>query len=393
LHILAFTTIEYPLENPRGWGAERRFRALSRRLIVDGIRLIGIGYSEVAIASPEGIDYTLPKNKRWKLLRLVIAGTSLTRRLKCDALYAYHSDPVEVVVPTYLCALICGKPFFVVVHDDAKRTEDSSTITQLIRTELTGRRRHFPRKVVHLSIDILRRIAIRRARACICVSQFSANYALHVLHSPSVVVTGNGVEDGWFQDKEGSKKFEAVFMGRIERRKGVDSLLEAWRLVNLKLPDARLVLIGSMEKAEGRHINRLVSELRLAKNVTFAGYVSDSEAERLVQSSQVFILPSRKEGFGLVVAEAMASGVPCIISDIPALLENFQGASQVVSADDSDALAQAILTLLGDAKLRERLAREGRALAKEFTWDKVSAREAAVIFGALDMIPVGSRRK
>jgi len=194
-----------------------------------------------------------------------------------------------------------------------------------------------------------------------------------------IALGGNGVDARWFSKLEEDKRYEGSFMGRVERGKGVDTLLLAWRGVVAKIPHARVVIIGSMDPADEREFRGMIRQSALEENVVFAGYVSDSEAESLMRSSRIFIFPSRREGFGLAVAEAMAAGVPCIVSDIPALVENFASAAVVVPVEDHYTLANEILALLDDEAKSQSIARTGRELASKMDWDQICVREAKLI--------------
>jgi len=123
---------------------------------------------------------------------------------------------------------------------------------------------------------------------------------------------------------------------------------------------------------------KTINKLGLSQNVTISGFVSDQEAVRLLKSSRIFVFPSKAEGFGLVVAEAMAAGLPCILSNLPALKENFHSAAVFVEPKDVKGLAQAILALLSDPKKRRKLKKRGQTLVKRFSWEAVAKKELEV---------------
>lgn len=107
-------------------------------------------------------------------------------------------------------------------------------------------------------------------------------------------------------------------------------------------------------------------------SITVSGFVSDKEVAQLLASSKIFVLPSRMEGFGLAVAEAMAAGLPCILSNLPALKENFHSAAVFVEPKNVEELAQAMLALLSDPEKRRKLKKRGRRLIKRFSWEAVA---------------------
>jgi glycosyltransferase involved in cell wall biosynthesis len=106
------------------------------------------------------------------------------------------------------------------------------------------------------------------------------------------------------------KKFRLLFLSRMDKKKGIEEILRAWKCLEKKYLDWELLLCGHDNKYKSQMIN-LASNLKL-KNVLWHSYVAGNDKERIYLSSDLFILPSYSENFGLVVAEALAHGVPVI---------------------------------------------------------------------------------
>lgn len=123
----------------------------------------------------------------------------------------------------------------------------------------------------------------------------------------------------------------------------------------------------------------MIDRLALGENITIKGVVSDSELKSLVSSSRLFVLPSLGEGFGLAAAEAMAAGVPCVLSDIPAFRENFGAAALLVPPTNTDALADRMIRLIENPEEARELGRAGRRLAIDMRWENVAALESKII--------------
>jgi glycosyltransferase involved in cell wall biosynthesis len=207
-----------------------------------------------------------------------------------------------------------------------------------------------------------------------------AEYCRVVLGAKSVVVIGRGVDRSWFSSNADPKTIDAIFVGRVSKDKGVDTLLRAWREVLQTRQNARLTIVGSSDEQE--FFEEMSADLNLGLNVTFVGYVSEkARIRQMLQSSKIFLLPTTNEGFARAVAEAMASGLPCILSDIPNLREVYGGAAVFVPVGDHLSLAEEIIDLLADESKRVRLGQSSRAFAKRFQWDKV-ARITAVAFAS-----------
>jgi glycosyltransferase involved in cell wall biosynthesis len=176
-------------------------------------------------------------------------------------------------------------------------------------------------------------------------------------------------------------------VGRLHPRKDVETFLRAAALVAAARPDARFVVVGAAElPAElvyERRLRALVAELGLGERVTFAGPRRD--IPRVMAALDVFVLTSRHEGFGRVVAEAMAAGRPSVVSDEgapPELLEPERFGLAARPADPAD-FARQVLRLLGDAEfagaMGERAGRQGRQFDAAATAQRVGDRYRALV--------------
>lgn len=169
-------------------------------------------------------------------------------------------------------------------------------------------------------------------------------------------------------------------VGTLEPRKGLDVLVCALAEVGAGAP--QLIAVGQ----SGWGGVDLVSSARAAGlpegSVRALGRVSDAELAVVLRAATSLVEPSRVEGFGLPVAEAMAVGTPVICSDAPALVEVAGPAALIFKRGDPAELATALDRVMRDDALRDRLATAGRERAVEFTWDAV-ARRAWRLYGGL----------
>lgn len=169
-----------------------------------------------------------------------------------------------------------------------------------------------------------------------------------------------------------------MWAGSMEPRKDVGTLVDAFGLVAAAhdLPH-RLVLVGPAGwMAESDALARRTAPL--GDRVVFTGQVSPGELRALYRGAEVFALPSRHEGFGLPVLEAMAQEVPVLCSDLPVLREIAGDAATYAPTGDIDAWADALTRLLDDDAGRDALATAGRAHALTFTWERSAAKHLAV---------------
>lgn len=218
----------------------------------------------------------------------------------------------------------------------------------------------------------IKRLALRRAGFVVAVSEFTKRKAIALGVSPSRIhVLPNGVEDPCPQWREAAAKEDKqpriYFVGRMdERYKGQMELLDAVKLLRTRWPGLRLIFVGggaSLEDWKAEAARRGLADL-----VDFAGRMSDEELRKAYASATVFAMPSENEGFGLVYAEAMAFGIPCIGSDRDAAREVIaQGETGFcVPAGNSTAVADAIHGLLNSPPKRAAMAVASRRRFLEF---------------------------
>src|SRR6476660_3660498 len=156
-----------------------------------------------------------------------------------------------------------------------------------------------------------------------------------------------------------------LYVGRIQARKNLPRLVEAYARVRKQGVSAKLVLVGKMEWQSERLLEK-VKELHLENAVIFPGYVAYDDLPLLYNAAELFVFPSIFEGFGLPVMESMASGVPTITSFGSSLEEVAGDGALLVDPSDTASIANAMSRLLGDADLRRELAARGLQRSARF---------------------------
>ena len=171
----------------------------------------------------------------------------------------------------------------------------------------------------------------------------------------------------------GQSTVRILCVGRLGDHKGQMWLLEVFRKARQQFQSpARLVLVG---RDEGREldIRRAVKDWDLEEEVLITGETTDEELEDWYARSDIFVLFSKYEAFGLVFFEAMANGLPVLTHDVGANRELLTRGSVVVGTDNSDEAAQELVNLVNDADGRKKLGEDGRDYAvSQFSWPVVA---------------------
>jgi phosphatidylinositol alpha-mannosyltransferase len=164
-----------------------------------------------------------------------------------------------------------------------------------------------------------------------------------------------------------------LFVGRPDPRKGLEYLIRAMETVRSRTRSGvRLVVVGDGPK---RAMYEAMANPQHKDSVLFLGSVSRDMLPRYFSSAHVFCSPATgNESFGIVLLEAMASGVPVVASDIPGYRTVVANGEEgfLTKPSDHEAMAKAILLLLDDAKLREEMGAKGRQKALRYSWANVA---------------------
>ena len=173
-------------------------------------------------------------------------------------------------------------------------------------------------------------------------------------------------------------KLNILFVGRMEKRKGVRYLLEAFQVVKSQMPSCRLIIAGPASKGAERY--QEWARRRELADVVFTGQLSHEDLPRYYRSAHIFCSPATgQESFGVVLLEAMAAGKPIVATEIEGYSRLVEPGVEglLVPPKDCTALAQALLQLAGDPRRRAEMAEAGPRKARQYTWSAVAGRVLA----------------
>lgn len=171
-----------------------------------------------------------------------------------------------------------------------------------------------------------------------------------------------------------------LYVGSIFNRRHVPALLRAFPLVVRDVPTARLAVVGENRSHPREDLPALIDHLELGSHVALHDYVDAPTLAGLYARACAFVFLSEYEGFGLTPLEAMARGVPALLLDTEVARESCgDAADYVASPEDRRGIAASIVRLLREDAYRAARARDGRARAARFSWDRTAARTFEIL--------------
>lgn len=193
------------------------------------------------------------------------------------------------------------------------------------------------------------------------------------IDSDKLVVIHNGVNTDLFlpaQKKE--KTGQLLWIGRFTPGKGVDYLIEAFKILLSTHPNLKLLMVGKGPLKDQAY--QQIKNFHLEKNIIIKDFIPNCELPEAYRQSDVFILPSVNEGVPRTILEAMSCETPVVCTKLPQLVDIVTGCGLMVPLKDSEAIAKAVFNIISDEQLAKNLGENGRKrVVNNFSWsDTVS---------------------
>lgn len=196
----------------------------------------------------------------------------------------------------------------------------------------------------------------------------------------NIRVIPHGVDLKFIKNIQSSQeKTDLIFVGRLIKDKNVDILIKSIFLVKKEFKNIKCLIIG--EGPEKNNLIRLVEKLDLKDNVIFKDFLEYEELISYMKASKIFVFPSTREGFGIVVLEAMACGLSVITVEHPmnAATELVkEGENGFICRLDEREISQRILILLRDENLRVNIAKTAFDYVRNYDWDRITEQNEKV---------------
>lgn len=383
---ICFASLNYPHNGNASSGVGSQVRLLARALVksdnsVSVIDLSANGHDSIVEDRGVKVYRMRSGNLHWFVSKLPLVGKVLALPIReieySIAVWrgirrAREAQEIDLIEGTetgaFLIALLCRHvPLIIRLHGEQYTFHNNT-----------------PRMSVRIDVRLSRaiqRFALRRARLLISPSRAHAQEIARELHydPTSLEVVPNCIDlaeipSGDQVTRDGRT---VLFVGRLERVKGISLFLKAAKLVVQECPNTRFLVAGAnhptMPPAE---IEELIQSCSLQNHVEQLGYLPRHDLIPLYQQASVCVVPSYYESFGLVALEAMACGVPVVAAragGLPEVIEDGR-TGLIVPSGDAPALAKAIVTLLTDQQERTQMGSAGRERARtKFSIEENSA--------------------
>lgn len=238
----------------------------------------------------------------------------------------------------------------------------------------------------------------RKLDGRIAVSPTARDY-INAYYPGEYTIIPNGIDTGHFNshaapmEQYTDGKRNILFVGRLEKRKGFDYLLKAYKQVIQEIPNCRLIAVGPGTRLRKKYEKRIAREG--LKDVVFAGYATFGELPRYYKTADVVCFPATgRESFGIVLLEAMSVGKPIIATAIDGfnnvLTDGVEGLS--VLPRDVDKLTESLLTLLENKPLCEEMGEKGIEKAEIYDWSHIARRILDFYQQTLDKVAASNNR-
>ncbi len=300
----------------------------------------------------------------WKEKRLPWPPKYLWTQLRLSWEMVRRASDV-LFVPAHVLPRISAKKSVVTVHDVGfKRFPEVYKKIQVAYHEITTR-------------DI-----VSRGARIITVSEFCKReiVELYGADPEKIFVTPLGLDHSRYtpQNVKSDKPY-ILFVGRIDKKKNLLTLVRAFEQIADQFPDLELKIAGTFSGPAGlsttgaAELIKAIAESKFSNRIHMLGYVNEDEKPALLSGALIYVQPSIYEGFGLPVLEAMACGTPTICADSTCLPEVAgEGNALFFDPMNTEALASCITQLASSEELRQSLIQKGLARAKEFDWRRTA---------------------
>ena len=224
-------------------------------------------------------------------------------------------------------------------------------------------------------------LLIRKADCIINInSQVKKTLIKEGFDENKIIINPPGINFDYLDNiKLNEKKYDASFLARLHYSKGIFDLVEIWEFVCKDIKDAKLAIIGGGGVELKKELEKKIKERGLKNNIDILGFLENNDAFSLMKSSKVFLFPSHEEGFGIVIAEAMACGVPVITWNLTVYDKLFENNIIKIKENDIARFSEKVIILLKDESKIEKLTSKAKKFVKKYDWNEIAKKELEIL--------------
>ncbi len=317
-------------------------------------------------------NHNIHHSSNLELLRYAWRGLNVSRKLlkqhRYDLSFAFAGVPAGVI--SYALYRHIGLPY----------------IVSLQGPDVPGFEARY--NYLYPFLKPLLRVVWRRAATVTAISGEHQRLAKDTAPKLSIPIIYNGVEtDVFYPMNARDSSINLLCVGRLIERKGQQHLLRAFAALREQLPNRQLqlTLVGTGD-AEAA-LKQQARDLGIAAQVTFMGFVAREDMPEVYQQANIFVLPSQSEGMSIALLEALASGLPVVVTDTGGTedLVISGGNGLVVNWADVAGLTLVLRQLTEDATLRDRMGAASRAVAVRCSWEEITEQYVVLFESVLSM--------
>jgi glycosyltransferase involved in cell wall biosynthesis len=371
-------------------GGYKRFLEIAKRIGKYGVELDVVESFPTFLKSDRDLHYkyhefTTPALKvdnarftdpwlvAWKMARV---GKKLAKKKHFDLILS-PSESLDMCLAAFLVSRETKIPWGAVIHhlNSEKPRFDANSVSSSAK-KLTAS----CYAMLHSIFDKRPTYFLYNNASIVSVSQSTEK----VLHNhgvkSAVFICGNGLNLSEISAiHSGSSLYDGIFVGRFVKGKGLFEALKIFEKICNERPGSKFALVGGGDQTILGPLREEIAKKKLERNIEILGYVDEKTKIELIKSSKIFIYPSHIEGWGIVVGEALACGLPVICYDLPPFKEVFNcEAVRICKEWHVDQMVAETMRLLKDEEARKRLAFIGRNFVKRYDWDEVAKKEAQI---------------
>jgi len=312
--------------------------------------------------------YVTYSNSRFGFVRGLVNISNIRKKILDVSPDIVH---VQSVGYTILASLLLKRKYPIVC------TVHSLVARDYKMAEWAGFLEHINRKIM----AFLENTIILRSLTDVIVVSPKMRELIEDKSNAKMYIIPNGIDPQEVRDiaPRSVKHPSVLYVGRLTKRKGIDVLLKAMPEIIRSIPQTSLLVLGTGPQED--ELRRLVDDVGMGKNVNLLGFISGGEKYAYYKSADVCVVPSIDYDYApIVLSEAMFCGKPIVASGvggIPQIVDD-KKTGLLVKPNDVDELADRIIVLLRDKKLRDRMGEAGRKKMMNFTWDRIASKTIGV---------------